>query len=132
MKRRFHKDGTVQRGSIFVFGSNLAGIHGAGAALEAKKTFGAVLGVGEGITGRAYAIPTKDAKLRVRPISEIRRSVGKFVAFASTHEALFQVTRVGCGLAGYKDEQMAVLFVDAPFNCSLPDAWRQYVGGTKD
>ena len=110
---------------IFVFGSNLAGRHGKGAALCARKDHGAQYGVGVGRTGNAYAIPTKDAGLRALQLSEIRQSVDDFIAYAAENQALeFEVTRIGCGLAGYTDSQIAPMFKDAPSNCMLPDGWR--------
>lgn len=115
---------------VFVFGSNLAGRHGKGAALYARQHFGAKAGVGEGLTGSAYAIPTKDAQLRVRCITDIRSAVVRFIAFAKHHpEMCFQVTRVGCGLAGYRDADIAPMFAGAPSNCDFDDAWRPFVDG---
>lgn len=111
---------------MFVFGSNLAGRHGRGAALEARQRWGAVYGVGEGLTGRSYAIPTKDHALKTRSLADIQASVECFIAFACTHpEYLFEVTRVGCGLAGYRDHQIAPMFASAPDNCELPEGWRK-------
>lgn len=110
---------------IFVFGSNLRGAHGAGAALFAKLNHGAQLGVGEGRTGQAYALPTKDYNIRTLPLEHISRYVDRFLLYASGHPDLhFRVTRVGCGLAGYKDADIAPMFKGAPTNCSLPDGWR--------
>ena len=109
---------------IFVFGSNLAGIHGAGAALCAKQEHGAQYGVGEGRTGNAYAIPTKDHKIRTRPLADIQVSVNHFLDYAREHpELTFIVTRIGCGLAGYKDTDIAPMFDTAPSNCILPEGW---------
>ena len=86
---------------VFVFGSNLAGKHGKGAALHASREHGAVRGVGVGRTGNAYAIPTKDAGLRTLPLSEIKGYVLEFLRYAKAHPDLrFEVTRIGCGLAG--------------------------------
>ena len=111
--------------TVFVFGSNLAGRHGRGAALDAKLKHGAVYGVGEGLSGQSYAIPTKDERLRTRPLPAIRESVERFMKFAADHpEMTFQVTRVGCGLAGYRDEDIAPMFAGAPGNCLLPEGWR--------
>lgn len=113
--------------SIFVFGSNLAGRHGKGAALAARREYGAEYGVGEGRTGNAYAIPTKGHGLEVLPLASIERSVKQFLAYAAKHEDLkFLVTRVGCGLAGYKDHQIAPFFQDATSNVQLPDEWLDY------
>lgn len=110
---------------VFVFGSNLAGRHGKGAALHALKHHGAIYGLGVGMQGKCYAIPTKDAKLRTLPLEEIRRYVNTFKAFAVRNPFfIFNVTRIGCGLAGYTDSQIAPLFKDAPINCNLPEGWR--------
>jgi hypothetical protein len=110
---------------IFVFGSNLAGRHGKGAALDAKRLYGAKLGVGVGRTGNAYAIPTKDEKLRTLPLDVIEKHVSDFLVYAEANPTLhFKVTRVGCGLAGYTDDQIAPMFASATLNCILPDGWR--------
>lgn len=111
---------------IFVFGSNLAGRHGKGAALTATKEYGAEYGVGEGRTGRAYAIPTKDHELRTRRLIDIELSVDRFKQYARQHPELeFFVTAVGTGLAGYTRDDIAPMFVDAPANCELPEGWRR-------
>lgn len=100
-----------KRKVIFVFGSNLAGRHGKGAALEAVEKWGAIYGKGEGRQGNSYAIPTKDAKLKILPLSRIQYYVAQFIYYAHTHRNLhFEVTRVGCGLAGYDDVEMLELF----------------------
>lgn len=113
---------------VFVFGSNLAGRHGRGAALHARQHHGAVYGVGVGRTGNAYAIPTKDAHIRTLPLNRIAAYVDDFVAYAKTHPELeFEVTRIGCGLAGYTDAQIAPFFSDATANCHLPEGWRSPV-----
>lgn len=109
---------------IFVFGSNLAGRHGRGAALCARRDYGAIYGVGMGRTGEAYAIPTKDRNLRTLPLEDIKVHVDRFLDYARAHPELrFNITRIGCGLAGYKDHQIAPLFVNAPDNCDLPYPW---------
>ena len=110
--------------AIFVFGSNLAGRHGKGAALTAHKEYGAIYGRGFGHVGNSYAIPTKDRKLQTLPLHQIKPFVDSFLAYAKVHpELTFLVTRVGCGLAGYKNEDMAPMFKGAPKNCLLPDEW---------
>ena len=110
---------------IFVFGSNLAGRHGAGAAKFAVEKFGAVYGQGNGLQGSSYAIPTKDEKLRTLQVWQIQLSVFEFLQFANQHpELTFNVTRIGCGLAGYTEKEMAPLFRGAPKNCVLPKGWR--------
>lgn len=112
---------------IFVFGSNLAGRHGKGAALTAKVTYGAQYGVGVGRTGNAYAIPTKDASLKTLPLKTIQTYVSQFIDYAKAHPELqFYVTRVGCGLAGYTDAQIAPMFKGAPENAPLPKGWNEY------
>jgi hypothetical protein len=113
---------------IFVFGSNLAGRHGKGAALYAKQNHGAIYGQGVGRQGNSYAIPTKDEKLRTLPLVDIAQYVEKFLRYAAYYKELeFEVTRIGCGLAGYKDWQIAPMFKNAPSNCNLPDEWKEYV-----
>jgi hypothetical protein len=109
---------------IFVFGSNLAGRHGKGAALYARQKHGAEYGVGEGRTGNSYALPTKDERIRTRPLSDVKASVDKFIAYAKDNPQLqFEVTKVGCGLAGFKEFEIAPLFERSPSNCNLPDGW---------
>lgn len=109
---------------VFVFGSNLAGRHGKGAALHARQHCGAIYGQGIGLQGRSYAIPTKDEYLKTLPLRVIRQYVEQFQAFAAQHpELTFEVTAIGCGLAGYTPEEIAPLFRDAPGNCVLPDAF---------
>lgn len=113
---------------IFVFGSNLAGRHGKGAALEARQKHGAIYGQGVGPQGQSYAVPTKDAELRPLPLSAIEPYVIEFMAYAEAHPELeFKVTALGTGLAGYSHEQMAPLFCDAPENCRLPDEWNALI-----
>lgn len=112
---------------IFVFGSNLAGRHGAGAALFAKQHHGAVYGQGNGFQGCSYAIPTKDIHLRPLPLETIKFYVDVFIGLAGEHaDFKFKVTRIGCGLAGYKDSDIAPMFKQAPANCVLPEGWREY------
>jgi hypothetical protein len=106
---------------IFVFGSNEAGRHGKGAALFARQNHGAKYGQGIGLQGNSYAIPTKDSRLAALPLPQIEAYVSQFKAFAAEHPELqFTVTAIGCGLAGYRPEQIAPMFRDAPPNCELP------------
>lgn len=112
---------------IFVFGSNERGIHGAGAALEARMRHGALQGVPEGFQGLSYAIPTKDYHLQPRALDKIAASVERFKAFArEQHDSEFYVANVGCGLAGFTPEQIAPMFADAPANVVLPRGWEKY------
>ena len=110
--------------NILVFGSNLAGVHGAGAALQAKAVWGAVQGVGTGRQGNSFAIPTKNRHLQTRCLDNIRDAVNYFLEYAREHpELTFLVTRIGCGLAGYTDADISPMFANAPANCDLPDGW---------
>lgn len=126
---KYHVDGSSPKvGQIFVFGSNLSGIHGAGAAAAAHKHYGAEWGAAEGMTGQCYALPTVKKEIRgPRSLSKIKESVDRFLAYATAHpETEFMVTRVGCGLAGHADADIAPMFEDAPSNCSLPETWRSF------
>ena len=95
---------------IFVFGSNTLGYHTGGASGTARKKFGAVWGQAEGLQGQSYAIPVDFGK-GIRKDNEVKASVEKFIAFAKENEKLFFfVTRIGCGLGGYRDDEMANFF----------------------
>lgn len=110
---------------IFVFGSNALGYHTGGASGTARKKFGAVWGQAEGLQGQCYAIPVDYGK-NIRKDGEVKAAVGRFVSFAKEHPDLFfLVTRVGCGIAGYHDEEMAQFFIDALDlkNVSLPKSF---------
>ncbi len=110
---------------IFVFGSNLAGVHGAGSAKAAMQYHGAIWGQGEGLQGNSYGIATKDARLQTLSLESIERSVRRFIQFATEHpEMTFQCVKVGCGLAGVEEEVMKKFFANAPLNCELPRGWR--------
>jgi hypothetical protein len=114
---------------IFVFGANEAGRHGAGAALYARQHHGAIYGQGFGLQGASFGIPTKDAQIRTLPLEKIRQYVDKFLAFARSNESelRFKMTRIGCGLAGYQDHQIAPMFRNAPANVVIPEEWLPYV-----
>lgn len=105
----------LQPNQIFVFGSNLSGIHGAGAARLAMDKFGAKYKTGVGLTGQCYAIPTKSLGItRSLTIKEIKPYVDDFINFAQcTLNYDFLVTPIGCGLAGYTPKQIAPLFKKA-------------------
>ena len=124
-----HKDRTIPNyPAIFVFGSNLAGRHGAGAAKVARLRFGAEYGVGQGRTGNAYAIATKNANLCVLSVEDARYGVDCFLEYAKGHpEPRFFVTRVGCGLAGFADADIAPMFRGAPDNCDFPEEWEGFL-----
>ena len=106
---------------IFVFGSNLAGRHGKGAALEAAKSYGAIRGQGWGPQGQSYAIPTKDFLIKTLPLPMIQYFCRVFVQYARDNPTLtFRLTPIGCDLAGYKPAQIAPFFNHAPMNVTLP------------
>ena len=109
---------------VFVFGSNLAGMHGGGAALFAARHFGAVMGQGVGLQGQSYAIPTMQGG-----VETIKPYVDEFIAFAMAHpELFFYVTPIGCGIAGFRDEEIAPLFSAAldVKNICLPESFVTY------
>lgn len=111
----------VTDNSIFVFGSNLAGRHGAGAARHALAAWGAIYGQGEGLQGQSYAIPTKDMQIQTLSLEDIEGRVATFCEFAlSRPDLTFELTAIGCGLAGYKPHQIAPMFRVAPGNVRLP------------
>ena len=110
----------LDNNQIFVFGSNLSGFHGAGAAKTALR-WGAVMGLSDGLQGQTYAIPTKDKTItRTLTIDEIKPYVDEFILFAKNNnkfgddeDLIFLVTEIGCGLANHKPEDIAPLFRDA-------------------
>ncbi|MBQ3364924.1 MAG: hypothetical protein IJG42_13440 [Muribaculaceae bacterium] len=108
---------------VFVFGSNLGGFHGGGAARAAHKLFGAVWGQGVGLQGQSYAIPTMQGG-----VETIKPYVDEFIDFAKSRPDLFfYVTRIGCGIAGFRDEEIAPLFKDALTlsNVALPKSFHE-------
>ena len=116
---------TLKDNEIFVFGSNLAGMHGGGTARVARLRFGAVLGNGVGIQGQSYAIPTMQGG-----VETIRPYVDDFIAYAQQHPSLhFLVTPIGCGIAGFEPEDIAPLFEGAKAvkNISLPESFWEVI-----
>lgn len=112
---------SLNSNEIFVFGSNLAGVHGGGAARIARIKFGAIMGQGVGLQGQSYAIPTMQGG-----VDTIRPYVDEFISFAKAHpELTFLVTRIGCGIAGFQDWEIAPLFVGAieVQNILLPESF---------
>ena len=117
----------LKENEIFVFGSNLGGMHGGGAARAAYNRFGAVWGQGVGLQGQSYAIPTMQGG-----VETIKPYVDEFIEFAQTHPELkFLVTRIGCGIAGFRDEQIAPLFATAidKENIILPKEFVEAIEG---
>lgn len=115
----------------YVFGSNLRGTHGTGAALHARRWFNAKNSEGHGFTGQAYALPTKQtpAATDTLPLTTVLDNIERFKADAAGRpNDYFQVTRVGCGFGGLGEfeEQIRDAFLDAPANCLLPGIWESY------
>ena len=116
---------SLKENEIFVFGSNLAGMHGGGAARIARLHFGAVMGKGVGLQGQSYAIPTMQGG-----VETIRPYVDDFIDFAKHHPELrFLVTPIGCGIAGFEAEDIAPLFEEAKEmkNISLPESFWEVI-----
>jgi hypothetical protein len=112
----------------FVFGSNEAGYHGAGSALEALLHHGAKNGIGEGPSGSSYAIPTKDSNLKTLSKIEIFKYVRAFIKFAKEHpKDEFEIVKIGCGLAGYNDADIAPMFFSLPQNCIVHSDWYRLI-----
>lgn len=123
---------------VFVFGSNLEGVHGAGAALYAAQKYGAKRGVGEGHVGMSYALPTRKVSYRggmihsidTLPLPAIQTHVDTFIQYASQHpEFRFRVTCIGTGHAGLEHDDMAPMFVAASGNCFFDSAWGLWLPG---
>lgn len=117
-------------GKIFVFGSNLRGVHGAGAAKEAFERYGARWGQGIGLSGMSYAIPTKDRQIETMRLASIQTHVSDFIWFAKSRGNLhkkFFITPIGTGLAGYSHEQICPLFQSGwqLANCEWPREWKE-------
>lgn len=127
-ERQYHLDGSIPvDGEILVFGSNLRGRHGAGAALLAADKFGAIEGEGIGHFGQSYALPTKDEYLKPLSLNQIVYGINIFTEYTYSRPDLrFFVTRVGCGYARYEDKVIAPLFA-AAINCSFPEQWKTYL-----
>jgi hypothetical protein len=112
--------------NVFVFGSNLAGRHGKGAALYALQHYGAQYGEGIGRQGNSYAVPTKDYLLKVLTLDAIGRHLADFISYAKEHpEDTFMLTPIGTGLAGYSREQIYMLLkqLDVPSNVLFTKEW---------
>ena len=100
----------LEENEIFVFGSNEAGRHGKGAALLAMK-WGAIKGIGSGIQGQTYGIPTKNNKIKTLSVNKIKKYVDNFIEYAKQNKNFkFYVTEIGCGLAGYQPKDIVPLF----------------------
>lgn len=119
---------------IFVFGSNLLGIHKKGAALTALQKHGAILGQGVGLQGTSYAIPTKENPRRSLDLVSINKYVAEFMQYAQwTQEHTYHVTKIGCGLAGWDPCQIAPMFRLVKFmsNVKLPEEFIEFIPGAE-
>jgi len=116
----------LKKNQVFVFGSNEAGIHGAGAAKLAVEKFGAKMGMGYGLQGQSFGIPTKDTFIRTLSLDKIEFYIYSFLSEVMEYpDTEFLVTKIGCGLAGYSEEEIANLFKGKfiPENVILPESF---------
>lgn len=117
--------------TVFVFGSNLAGTHAGGAAKTALLHFGAVIGAGRGWSGQSYAIPTMNEHLQQMPLSQIQHYIEDFKIYTKNHPKIkYFITSVGCGVAGYKVEEIAPMFKGISKNVIFPISFRPFVEKT--
>ena len=134
MRLTNEKISELKENEIFVFGSNTAGIHGAGAAKLAYDKFGAKMGIGYGLEGRSFAIPSKNDQIKTMSLNSIHNYVDVFISYAKDRpELTFLVTEIGCGLAGLTPQQVAPMFkraVDVE-NIHLPQRFWNELGGIK-
>ena len=115
---------------VFTFGANTKGVHGAGAAKLALKKFGAKMGIGRGLQGQSYALPTKDFDFETLPLFDIVKNIKEFVDFATKNPQYeFMTTLIACGLAGYTPEQIGPMFgkLSIPPNVILPIEFAKFV-----
>lgn len=120
---------SLDEDEVFVFGSNLAGMHAGGAARVAYERFGAVMGQGVGMQGQSYAIPTMQGG-----VETIKPYVDDFIRLAREwDQTTFYVTRIGCGIAGFRDEEIALLFAEAVdlYNVRLPRSFVDIINSRK-
>ena len=131
MTYHYHDESIVKslpENTVFVFGSNLAGQHAGGAARTAYEHFGAVMGVGRGWAGQSYAIPTTNEHLQQMPLSQIQHYIDDFKIYTKNHPKIkYFITSVGCGIAGYKVEEIAPMFKGISHNVIFPQSFRPFV-----
>ena len=127
-------DFNVYTGPVFVFGANQSGAHGAGSALAARKNYGAQLGVGNGITGQSYGIPTcayNDKPPVITPLTpeEVVAFVNEFVEYAKAHpELIFMMTKIGTGIGGFSGDEICAMLAACPDNVDMPMDWNKRMG----
>jgi len=133
--RFFHPDFSIplNPGWTFVFGSNDEGRHGKGAAATAYSMFGAEWGCGSGYRGESYAIATKQTPWKPHTLDLVHRHIEDFERWAASHDKNLFITRIGCMNAGFKDAQIAPLFLRLnsffKHNISFPEPWKKYIQG---
>lgn len=131
MTYHYHDESIVKdlaEDTIFVFGSNMAGQHAGGAARTALEHFGAMKGVGRGWAGQSFAIPTMNEHLQQMPLSQIQHYVDDFKIYTKNHPKMkYFITSIGCGIAGYKVEEIAPMFKGISHNVIFPISFRPFV-----
>lgn len=134
MNYHYHDESIIKNlpeDTIFVFGSNLAGTHAGGAAKIALNHFGAIKGVGRGWAGQSFAIPTMNKHLQQMPLSQIEHYIDDFKIYTKNHlKTKYFLTSVGCGVAGYKIEEIAPMFKGISHNVIFPASFRPFVEST--
>lgn len=131
MTYKYHDESIIKalpENTVFVFGSNLAGQHIDGAAKTALTHFGALKGVGRGWSGQSYAIPTINEHLQQMPLSQIQHYIDDFKIYTKNHPKIqYFITSLGCGIAGYKIEEIAPMFRGISRNVIFPQSFRAFV-----
>ncbi len=134
MTYQYHDESIIKalpEDTIFVFGSNMAGTHQGGAAKTALLHFGATKGVGRGWAGQSFAIPTMNEHLQQMPLSQIQHYIDDFKIYTKNHPKMkYFITSVGCGVAGYKVEEIAPMFKGVSRNVIFPVSFRPFVEKT--
>ncbi|WP_296280119.1 hypothetical protein [uncultured Acinetobacter sp.] len=134
MTYQYHDESIIKslaEDTVFVFGSNMAGTHQGGAAKTAHLHFGAMKGVGRGWSGQSFAIPTMNEHLQQMPLSQIQHYIDDFKIYTKNHPKLkYFITSVGCGVAGYKVEEIAPMFKGISHNVIFPQSFRPFVEKT--
>lgn len=114
----------IPDGAVYVYGANESYINASGTARIAREEYGAGMGRGWGLVGKSFGIPTKDWDINTLSLAEIKHYVNRFRSFAvSRPNMTFYITKIGCGLAGLREEDIRPMFLDAPANCILPYGW---------
>lgn len=114
----------IPDGAVYVYGANESYINASGTARIAREEYGAGMGRGWGLVGKSFGIPTKDWDINTLPLEDIAFYVKRFIAFAEARpKMIFYMTKIGCGLAGLKEEDIIPMFNNSPENVILPYGW---------